>query len=133
MWGRTIGQYHTIFFIVSTFFHVNEDYWSIFFYTSFLRRNPKRSFSISAAPNVANHHTYTSDNYKTHSLELCKRLANLGGCESAPKYFYMDRPRLHGFYYVCPSHHPPLGWWCGTHGNTFAKFANLRKHLSKVC
>ena len=53
--------------------------------------------------------------------------------ESEPKYFYMDRPRLHGFYYVCPSHHPPLGWWCGTHGNTFAKFANLRKHLSKVC
>ena len=32
MWGRTIGQYHTIFFIVSTFFHVNEDYWSIFFW-----------------------------------------------------------------------------------------------------
>ena len=53
--------------------------------------------------------------------------------ESEPKYFYMDRPRLHGFYYVCPSHHPPLGWWCGTHGNTFAKFANLRKHLRKVC
>ena len=35
MWGRTIGQYHTIFFIVSTFFHVNEDYWSIFFWCTY--------------------------------------------------------------------------------------------------
>lgn len=55
--------------------------------TSFLRRNPRRSFSLSATPNVANHHTYTFDHYKTHSLELCKRLANLGGCESELPYF----------------------------------------------
>eukprot|EP01047_Picozoa_sp_COSAG01_P042866 COSAG01_NODE_3770_length_5716_cov_2.466619_5_plen_70_part_00 len=34
---------------------------------SFLRRSPAE-FSLSATPNVANHHTYTFNHYKTHSF-----------------------------------------------------------------
>ena len=68
--------------------------------TSFSSSNPEAEFFTIGNPECCQPPYLPLECYKTHSLELCKRLANLGGCESELQYF-INHDMLSNFIITC--------------------------------